>query len=357
MPLEGMSPQRILIFGAGAVGGYLGAMLHAFGHEVILLGRPPIVEAIRRGGLTLQRPDGLTLTVRPHAVSELEAIDKEVDVIFLTVKAYDTEAAIAALRRKGWGRALLFCWQNGVDGEIQLAEAFGAERVVAGTLTQPVSVIAPGIVRLERLRGGIGLAPMDRHLDLRQWAMALRMAGFATRLYADPMAMKWSKLLLNLIANATCAILDWSTKQALRDPRAFAIERAAFREALSVMGALSLRPVSLPGYPVPLLAWAMSRGPDALLRPVLSAVGARGRGGKLPALHMDLRRGTRLEVEAYTGAVVRHGTCIGVPTPVHRALTEILTGLADGRERPEAWRGNPAALLERAGLAPIRCHP
>jgi hypothetical protein len=68
---------------------------------------------------------------------------------------------------------------------------------------------------------------------------------------------------------------------------------------------------------------------------------------------MDLRRGTRLEVEAYTGAVFRHGARLGVPTPVHQALTEILTGLADGRERPETWRGNPAALLERAGLAPI----
>ncbi|QWK09522.1 MAG: ketopantoate reductase family protein [Thermoflexus hugenholtzii] len=353
MPPEGISLQRILIFGAGAVGGYLGAMLQAFGHEVILLGRPPVVEAIRRRGLTLQRPDGLTLTVRPHAVSEPEAIDGEVDALFLTVKAYDMEAAIAALRRKGWGRALLFCWQNGVDGETRLAEAFGAERVVAGTLTQPVSVVAPGIVRLERLRGGVGLAPMDRHLNLRQWAAALRLAGFPTRLYADPKAMKWSKLLLNLIANATCAILDWSTEQVLRDPQAFVIERAAFREALAVMRALGLRPVSLPGYPVPLLAWAMSHGPDALLRRILSAMGARGRGGKLPSLHMDLRRGTRLEVEAYTGAVVRHGARLGVPTPVHQALTEILTGLADGRERPETWRGNPAALLERAGLAPI----
>lgn len=353
MPPEGISLQRILIFGAGAVGGYLGAMLQAFGHEVILLGRPPVVEAIRRRGLTLQRPDGLTLTVRPHAVSEPEAIGGEVDALFLTVKAYDMEAAIAALRRKGWGRALLFCWQNGVDGETRLAEAFGAERVVAGTLTQPVSVVAPGIVRLERLRGGVGLAPMDRHLNLRQWAAALRLAGFPTRLYADPMAMKWSKLLLNLIANATCAILDWSTEQVLRDPQAFVIERAAFREALAVMRALGLRPVSLPGYPVPLLAWAMSHGPDALLRRILSAMGARGRGGKLPSLHMDLRRGTRLEVEAYTGAVVRHGARLGVPTPVHQALTEILTGLADGRERPETWRGNPAALLERAGLAPI----
>ncbi|MFN3929322.1 MAG: ketopantoate reductase family protein [Thermoflexus sp.] len=350
MPMEPLSARRILVFGAGAVGGYLGAMLSAFGHEVILLGRPHMAQAVQRAGLTLLRPDGLRLTTWPRAVSDLEAVDEAVDAIFLTVKAYDTEAAIAALQRKGWSSALLFCWQNGVDGEIQLAAAFGASRVVAGTLTQPVSVLAPGVIRLERARGGLGLAPMAPDQNLREWRAILQLVGFSARLYANPLEMKWSKLLLNLIANATCAILDWPTERVLRDPRTFAVERAAFREALMVMRALGLRVVSLPGYPVPLLAWAMAYGPAPLVRPLLAALGARGRGGKLPSLHQDLRRGARLEIEAYSGAVVRHGARVGVPTPVHAALAGILEDLAGGREDPAAWRDNVTALLERTGL-------
>lgn len=348
--MEPVSSQRILIFGAGAVGGYLGAMLSAFGHEVILLGRPPTVEAIRRRGLTLVRPDGMQLVTQPRAVCDPQEVEGEVEAVFLTVKAYDTEAAIAALQRRGWATARLFCWQNGVDGELQLAAAFGAERVIAGTLTQPVSVIAPGVVRLERMRGGLGLAPMVPGFDLRGWRTILQLAGFPTRLYADPMAMKWSKLLLNLIANATCAILDWPTERVLRDPRTFAVERAAFREALAVMRALGLRPVSLPGYPVPLLAWAMAWGPAPVLRPLLAALGARGRGGKLPSLHQDLRRGARLEIEAYAGAVARYGAQLGVPTPVQAALAEILRELASGRADRAAWRGNVPALLARTGF-------
>lgn len=350
MPVESVPVRRILIFGAGAVGGYLGAMLSAFGHQVILLGRPHVAEAIQRHGLTLLRPDGLQLTTRPHAISDLDAVHSEVDAIFLTVKAYDTEAAIAAIQRKGWRPPLLFCWQNGVDGEARLATAFGAERVVAGTLTQPVSVVTPGVVRLERTRGGLGLAPMAPVQDLREWQALLQMAGFSTRLYPDPRAMKWSKLLLNLIANATCAILDWPTERVLRDPRTFAVERAAFREALTVMRALGLRPVPLPGYPVPLLTWTIRWGPDPLLRPILAAMGARGRGEKLPSLHQDLQRGARLELEAYCGAVVRHGARAGVPTPVHAALARILEDLAEGREDRATWRDNVAALLERTRL-------
>ncbi|MER3469602.1 MAG: 2-dehydropantoate 2-reductase, partial [Thermoflexus sp.] len=66
--------------------------------------------------------------------------------------------------------------------------------------------------------------------------------------------------------------------------------------------------------------------------------------------HLDLRRGARLEIEAYSGAVLRHGARLGVPTPVHRALAEILEGLAAGREDRTFWRGNVEALLRRTGL-------
>lgn len=349
MPVKPLPARRILVFGAGAVGGYLGAMLSAFGHEVILLGRPAVVEAIRRHGLILLRPDGLQLTTRPHAIPDLDAVPSEVDAIFLTVKAYDTEAAIAAIQRQGWRSAMLFCWQNGVDGEGRLAAAFGADRVVAGTLTQPVSTVAPGVVRLERTRGGLGLAPMAPIQDLWEWQAILQLTGFSTRLYPDPQAMKWSKLLLNLIANATCAILDWPAERVLRDPRTFAVERAAFREALAVMRALGLRPVSLPGYPIPLLAWAMRWGPASVVRTLLAFMGARGRGEKPPSLHQDLQRGARLEIEAYCGAVVRHGARAGVPTPVHDALARILEDLSRGREDRAAWRDNVTALLERIG--------
>ncbi|MCS7251507.1 MAG: 2-dehydropantoate 2-reductase [Anaerolineae bacterium] len=350
MPVRSVPARQVLIFGAGAVGGYLGAMLSAFGHEVILVGRPHVVKAIQRRGLTLLRPEGLELTTRPRAIADLDAIDSEIDAIFLTVKAHDTEAAIRDLQLKEWRSALFFCWQNGVDGETRLAAAFGADRVVAGTLTQPVSLIAPGVVRLERIRGGLGIAPMAPSRDLREWKIILDFAGFSTRLYQNPQAMKWSKLLLNLIANATCAILNWPTERVLQDPRTFAVERAAFQEALSVMHALGLRPVSLPGYPVPLLAWAMRWGPAPLIRPILASIGSRARGKRPSALQQDLQRNAPLELDAYCRPVVQYGTQVGVPTPVHAALITILENLAMGRDDRKAWHDNVTALLERTGL-------
>ena len=85
--------------------------------------------------------------------------------------------------------------------------------------------------------------------------------------------MKWTKLLLNIQANAIPAILDMAPDDVYAHPALFVLERAAFREALAVMRALHLRVVSFPNYPVPLLAWAMQHLPTVLLRPLLSPPG------------------------------------------------------------------------------------
>jgi 2-dehydropantoate 2-reductase len=115
------------------------------------------------------------------------------------------------------------------------------------------------------------------------------------------------------------------------------------------MRALGLRPVALPGYPVPLLAWGVRWAPRLVLGPVLRRMVASGRGQKPPSLLLDLRSGRqRSEIAELNGAVVHAGEPIGIRTPINRALTETLTRLVEGRIRWDNIRRQPGVLLALA---------
>jgi 2-dehydropantoate 2-reductase len=118
-----------------------------------------------------------------------------------------------------------------------------------------------------------------------------------------------------------------------------------------VMRALVLQPVSLPGYPVPLFAWALCSLPAWLLRPIFQRVIVPGRGGKMPSLHIDLSKGKgKSEVEYLNGAVVRYAQELGLDAPVNRTLHAVLMGIVQGGIPWEEYRGRPDRLLRACSL-------
>ncbi|MCX7707204.1 MAG: hypothetical protein N2204_04275, partial [Anaerolineae bacterium] len=148
--------MRVLVIGAGAVGSFIGARLALAGHEVTLVGRPALVEAVRGGGLTLIEPDGSRRTADVTAVPDIADAFAAISgsdepglpsetygLALITVKAYDTAAVIAELATAVAVPPLLLTLQNGVGNEEALAEAFGSHRVVAGAIDTPISVPAP----------------------------------------------------------------------------------------------------------------------------------------------------------------------------------------------------------------------
>jgi len=103
----------------------------------------------------------------------------------------------------------------------------------------------------------------------------------------------------------------------------------------------------LPGTPVKKLVTLLDVLPLNLGRVLIGTALAKGRGKKMPSLHIDLQAGrTRSEVEFLNGAVVRYGKKAGIPTPVNRVLTEILMELADGKKDKLAYANNPEMLLK-----------
>jgi 2-dehydropantoate 2-reductase len=237
----------------------------------------------------------------------------------------------------------ILCLSNGVDNEPALAGVLGNDRVIAGTVTSSVAREAVGAIRLERLRG-VGVA--DGHpLSLFLWK-ALNGASLHARIFPCPADMKWSKMITNLMVNSTVAILDMPPRDVLAHPGLFRLEIAVLREALAVMKAQRIRVVDLPGTPVRLLALAATL-PAFLSRPLMVRAVGGGRGGKMPSFHIDLHAGRgNSEVEWLNGAVARHGEKAGVPAPVNRKLTGILSALTRGEIPLNEFRGQPARLLD-----------
>jgi 2-dehydropantoate 2-reductase len=131
----------------------------------------------------------------------------------------------------------------------------------------------------------------------------------------------------------------------------FAIEIAALREAIAVMDALSIKPVSLPGYPVPLLVFALRCMPIPILRIAMQPMAKSGRGGKLPSLLMDLTLGRpQSEIDALNGAVAQAGSAIGVKTPVNATLTNIVNDLVSGRVDRAVWRRQIDGVVDATKL-------
>ena len=131
--------MKILVFGAGAVGGYLGARLASNGHDVTLVTRRPAAEAIERHGLTLVQ-DGKQTVTRPVVVPALRQAfmnGAEYELILLTMKAYDAQAALYELVAFCPTIPTVLTLQNGIGIEELYATEFGAGQVIAGSLTTP----------------------------------------------------------------------------------------------------------------------------------------------------------------------------------------------------------------------------
>ena len=335
---------RILFFGAGSVGSFLGARLAQAGMDVALVGRAPHMETVARDGVRIRVAGKATSQPVQAARQSVAELSGAFDYVLLTVKGYDTGAALDEIHHLLRPGTLLGSFQNGVGNEEAIAAALPDQALLAGSLTLPVSLEEPGEVLQHSRRGGVALAPVSPEVNVAPLVRRLGEAGFPARRYADYRAMKWSKLLLNLLLNAQTAILDLPPAQVVADPELFRYERLAFLEAATVMDRMHVATVPLPGYPVPWLRRFMSL-PAFLAQMVLEPRLAGGRGSKMPSLWWDLKRGKgETEVRYLNGAVVDGGARRDVPTPVNKVLWAILEQIAATPSEWDRYRRQPERL-------------
>ncbi len=334
----------MLFVGAGAVGSFLGARLAQAGTDVTLVGRSAHVEAVAREGVRVATAGRITSHPVQAARTSLAEAQGPFDFVLLTVKGFDTQEAIEQVHAVLHPGTIVGSFQNGVGNEEMIAAAVPDQALLAGTLTLSLTVEEPGVVAQHSRRGGVALAPVSPEVNVAPLVRKFSEAGFAARRQTDFRAMKWSKLLLNMLANAQSAILDVPPRHVFNDFELFRYERLAFREAAAVMDRMHVPVIPLPGFAVPTVRRVMAL--PALLAQVLLAPRVEGaRGSKMPSLWWDLRRGRgRTEARFFNGAIVDAGARCGVPTPVNSVLWAILEQIAAAPSERERYRRQPGRL-------------
>ena len=338
--------MNFLCFGVGAIGTYIGGSLAASGQRVVFIDRPAVVDQVRSNGLHLHYHGQEKQVNHPEVVGSLEeALNlSSYDTAILAVKSFDTAAVLAEAQRFREQMPPVLCLQNGVENEARIAETLGPEKAVSGTVTTAIGRGKVGHITVEKLRG-VGVAldhPMGRSL-----VNAMNAAGLKARGYANGPSLKWSKMLTNLLANASSAILDMSPTEIFSHPGLYRIESWMFKEALATMNAQSILVCDLPATPVRLLTLIIRTLPPAISRPLLVRTLGKGRGGKMPSFHIDLYGGRgKSEVDYLNGAVVRFGKRLRVATPVNRWLNQTLLALTNGTLAKAEYAHQPKKYIQ-----------
>jgi 2-dehydropantoate 2-reductase len=339
------SKMRVLVIGAGAIGTYIGGSLALRGHDIVFLEHPETAAQLREQGVYLQIESQEHHLPLPQVHGNLEdALEAgPFELAIYALKSFDTKNALAGMVSHKTTLPPFLCLSNGVDNEMEIGNTVGVDKVIAGTITSAIGRRDIGNIVLERLRG-VGVAA-GHPLSVRITEV-LEEAGLNARLYPQAEDMKWSKLLTNLLANATSAILDMSPAGIFAHPGLYRLEMAQLRETLGVMQGEGIAVVDLPGTPVRLLAAAVRFLPDFASRPLIGRAVGAGRGAKMPSFHIDLHSGRGIsEVDYLNGAVIRAGARLGFPTPVNRFLNKTLLGLTNGEIPMEAFRHKPEEFI------------
>ncbi len=320
-------PLRYVIYGAGAIGGTIGARLQLAGFPVVFVARGAHLQSLRTTGLTFATPDGIQeLQVTAAGNGEEAGLSRD-DFIFLAVKGQDTAAALEDIRAAAGAGIAVACVQNGVANERMALRLFAS--VYATVVMLPASHLRPGVIQCESAPT-TGILDMGRYpsgIDDRCARVCddLEKATFSARPDPAIMRQKYRKLLMNL-NNSIGALCGRS--EAARD-----LSRLCRREAEAVYNAAGIESASDEEF-------LARRAGIIQLRPVEGSERAGSSSWQ------SLERGTgRIESDYLNGEIVLLGRLHGVPTPANQVLQEEAQRAAAARVSPESV--DAASLLAR----------
>ena len=313
--------MRIAVYGAGAIGGYLGALLDLAGEDVTLIGRGPHLEAMRNSGVRLRIGDEERIA-RP-ACSDAPGSVGQRDVVIVTLKAHAVSRALAGIGgllgpetvvvTASNGIPWWYCyrlpgpWENrrleSVDPGGAIWDAIGPERVIGCVAYPAAEVVAPGVIRhLSGDRFVLGEPSNEKSPRARRLAGILIGAGLRAPL-RDIRQEIWIKLWGNLAFNPISALTLATLDTVASDPGTRALARTMMLEAQSVAEKLGVH------FPIDV---------ERRIR------GAAEVGAHRTSMLQDLERGRPLEIDALVTAVQEMGGLVDIPTPAVDAVLALI---------------------------------
>jgi 2-dehydropantoate 2-reductase len=299
--------MRIAVMGAGAVGCYFGALLHRAGHEVVLIGRETLVEAVRARGLRMQAQgfDGFLPLLADTAPSAVAGAH----LVLFCVKSGDTAGAGAAMAPFLAPDCTVLNMQNGVDNAARLSQVLGRETVPVAVYVA-VGMAAPGHV-VHYGRCELVLGPMAGSEPAAAMLNAAGIASTVTPLVHDAL---WTKLAINCAYNALSALTQLPYGELVKRPGIVATMHDVVEECRAVARAVA---ISLPD--------SIHEDTQAISRTM---------AGQISSTARDVARGRRSEIDFINGYVVREGERLGIATPLNRLLHSLVRVKDDALPAP-----------------------
>jgi 2-dehydropantoate 2-reductase len=304
--------MRIAFMGSGGVGGYFGARLCAGGADVHFIARGSHLQAMRSGGLSIEGPEPIRIpqvnaTDDPHEVGH-------VDFVMLCVKLWDTEEALKQIRPMVGADTTIISFQNGVLKDPYLREAYEPSRIMGGVAYVAATIEKPGVVRqtgrMQRLLfGEFDGSRSPRGLALLDACLA---GGIQAEFSGSILREIWQKYVFLVGLSGTTTTIRRPIGAIRGNPQTRAFLLDVMREVVAVGRAHGVDLAQ--DY-----AEVRLRLMDELAHDMTSS------------MHHDLERGNPLEVRWLAGGVVELGQRKGIPTPLNRAIADILALHAGGR--------------------------
>ena len=316
---------RIIIYGAGAIGGVLGGLLTLSGTPVVMIGRPGNVDAIRKNGLKVTTTAGSHIVQLPVVTAPGKIDFNPADVVFLCVKGQDTDSAMRELSSVVQD-VPVFCFQNGVRNEEIVSKYF--PRVYGVMVKAGAVFIRDGEVESRSNPPGrlvIGRYPEGADALVESVAVRLRKAEYVVEVTPDIMPHKWGKLVENL-ANAVGAITNAAGEEAN------SIALATQNEGKEILARAGIRWVP---------AMEATSRPSKRTAPTKSDLYSVPLGSTWQSL---VRGEGTVETEFLNGEIVRLAGQFGTQAPINEALLCITQEMAANHEKPGKY--TPAELLK-----------
>ena len=310
--------MRLAIFGAGAIGGFLGARLARAGVDVVLIARGPHLKAMQESGLRVIDREG-DWTVRVDATDDFAAM-RDAHAVFVTVKAHSLPPVAERLAANLGDETAVISAQNGIPwwyfqrygGELEgihletvdpgglVARAIDPRRVIGCIVYPSTSLVSPGVVRhVEGERFSLGELDGSQSSRCVELSQALVSAGLKAPVQTKIRSELWLKLLGNAVFNPLSALTRATLGDIAASPLVAEVVRASMEEVDAVARRLGIE---------------IQLSIDQRIK------GAARVGDHKTSMLQDLEAGRPMEIDALTGSVVELGDRLGIPVPHLRTL-------------------------------------
>lgn len=307
--------MRIVVVGAGGIGGYFGARLAQGGSDVVFVARGAHLAALRERGLIVESKLGDVRLPKVQATDDPSGLGS-VDVVLIGVKLWDTAAAAHAVSAIVGPTTVVLSLQNGVQKDDVLRRILGDDRVLGGVCYIASTIVRPGIISHTGTLQKIVFGEYDGRRSARAEALleACRRGGIDAELSPDIRKAIWEKFVFLVGYSAVATSMRSPIGPIRTNPRTRRFLLDTMREVVAVGRAHG---VALSAeYAEDRLAFC-----DGLPAEMVSS------------MYHDLEKGNRLEVDWLSGGVVELGQAVGLPTPVNRAVSDILALYANGKPK------------------------